>query len=125
MGRQNFQSTVQRRSLFIYTLKDSCYTVRKIQYSRDCEEDATEDCGRVLGKKGDYEKEDEHLDTNTDDPHKHECERSKNSDTNVIMSAKITYADKIQSYRAFFDDKVPIVDLGTLSAVIMEMHEKQ
>ena len=68
---------------------------------------------------------DEHVDTNTNDPHKFEYERKDNSDTHMLITAKITYADKIQSPCEFADDKVPIVDLGTLMAVIVAMYEKQ
>ncbi len=78
-----------------------------------------------MGKKGDYEKEDESVDTDTDNPHKHECERNNGSDIHVLMTAKIMYANEMQGCHAFVDDKVPIIDLGTLRAVIMAMHDKQ
>ncbi len=56
---------------------------------------------------------------NTDDQHKHECERKYSSDPQVITTAKIMHTCKIKRSHAFVYDKVPIVDLGTLTRVIM------
>ena len=75
-----------------------------------------------MGNKGNYEKGAEHVNTNTDNPHKSECESKDNFDTHVLMTTNITYANGVQICHAFFYDKGPIVDIGTLREVITSMH---
>ena len=88
----------------------------------------TEDDGHVMGEKGNYEKEHEHVNSNdkcnTDDQPKHKCEQKDNSDPQARIEAQEMYTCKIQMSRAYVNDMVPIVDIDTFKTLVCIIYKK-